>query len=187
MKLETPIKTARLLLRTLTRDDAGDCYLSWMQDSEVTRYLESRFQHFDLDRLAQFIESLNASPDELFLGLFLADDGRHIGNIRLGPISRIHRHAVIGLLIGERDCWGKGYATEAIAAIAAQAFNEFGLEKVFAGCYASNEGSRRAFLKAGFAEEARLPDHWRCEGERVDHVQLGLSRSVWTLGEGNGT
>lgn len=187
MKLETPIKTARLLLRTLTRDDAGDHYLSWMRDSEVTRYLESRFQHFDHAKLAQFVETLNVSPDDLFLGLFLVSDGRHIGNIRLGPISRVHGHAPIGLLLGERNCWGKGYATEAIAAIAAHAFDRLVLEKVFAGCYASNEGSRRAFLKAGFAEEARLPDHWRCEGERVDHVQLGLSRSVWTLGEGNGT
>ena len=62
--------------------------------------------------------------------------------------------------------------------MAAYAFDRIALEKVFAGCYAPNEGSRHAFLKAGFTEEARLPGQWLCEGQRVDHVQLGLLREV---------
>ncbi|MBY0431841.1 MAG: GNAT family N-acetyltransferase [Rhodospirillales bacterium] len=102
------------------------------------------------------------------------DDGRHVGNIKLGPINRHHRRGDIGLLIGERDQWGRGLAAEAIAAMTAYAFAELGLNKVVAGCYAANEGSRRAFLKAGFAEVARRPRprHWLSDGVWQDDVVL---------------
>ena len=41
-------------------------------------------------------------------------DGRHIGNIKIGPVHSYHRRARIGLLIGEKEFWNRGYATEAI-------------------------------------------------------------------------
>ena len=176
MRLATPLRTRRLVLRTLTSADAVERYLAWMHDAETMRYLEARLAEHSLESLRRYIETCNAGSDQLLLGICLTD-GSHVGNIKLGPIDPYHQHAAIGLLIGERGQWGKGYATEAIAAMTGHAFRELGLEKLYAGCYASNIGSARAFLKAGWTEEGRNRAHWRSDGGREDNVQLGITRA----------
>jgi RimJ/RimL family protein N-acetyltransferase len=104
-------------------------------------------------------------------GMFRRNDGRHIGNIKIGPLETRHGRGDIGLLIGDRGSWGKGYAREAIAAMADYALGPLGLHKVTAGCYAGNEGSRRAFLAAGFVQEGtRRAQLW--DGERWDDEYL---------------
>jgi RimJ/RimL family protein N-acetyltransferase len=177
MELTTPLRTERLVLRTLTAADATPRYLGWMRDPEVNRYLESRLVEQTIDSLRQFIEACNAGPD-LLLGICLAD-GSHIGNIKLGPVNAYHRSAPVGLLIGEPASWGKGYATEALVAITTHAFSSMGLEKLYAGAYASNAGSIRAFRKAGWLEEGRSKAHWRSGDAREDNVQLGITRTDW--------
>jgi len=182
MKLVAPLHTDRLVLRTLTVADATDRYLGWMHDPEATRFLESRLVEHDLGSLRDYIASCNDSEASMLLGICLTD-GTHVGNIKLGPIDPYHQHAAIGLLIGERDLWGQGYATEAIAALTAHAFGQLGLLKLYAGCYASNVGSARAFLKAGWIEEGRNWAHWRSDGGREDNVQLGITRADWSASQ----
>ena len=67
-------------------------------------------------------------------------------------------------------------ATEAIMGLTDHAFDVLDLHKVSCGLYAVNEGSRRAFLKAGWSEEGRRLQHWFCAGRWEDDVQLGCCR-----------
>ena len=110
----------------------------------------------------------------ILLAIVIKSDQRHIGNIKLGSINWIHRLADMGILIGEKDCWGKGYATEAIRLVAGYAFEILNLHKLVAGVYSMNEGSSRAFLKAGFMREGAFKEHYFCEGRYVDSEMLGL-------------
>ena len=178
MQLRSPITTGRLSLRSLTELDATECYLRWMNDPQVNRYMESRLSKQTHESIREFIRTSNDSSDILLLGIFVVD-GRHIGNIKLGPIHDYHRFAAIGIMIGERDCWGKGYATEAIRAVSRYAFESLNLEKLFAGCYASNQGSYRAFRRAGFILEGRLRSHVSSADRRDDDLQVGLTRADW--------
>ena len=52
----------------------------------------------------------------------LVEDGRHIGNIKLGPIQWLHRRADLSLFIGDKSCWSLGYASEAIGLVRDWAF-----------------------------------------------------------------
>lgn len=175
MIIDTPIFTPRLMLRTLTRADVGPRYLGWMSDADVVRFLEVRFSpEQTLESLTDFIEAANASSCELLLGIFLQDTSTHIGNIKLGPLWTNHNRADLGFLIGSRDEWGKGYATEAIAAMARYALGDLKLAKVTAGCYAGNRGSARALEKAGFSLEARLRGHWLSGDHRDDGLLFAI-------------
>lgn len=178
MILDTPLRGDRLLLRSLGIEDANADYLRWMQDPEVQRYLESRFSEHSLHSLRQFIESMNDSAENLLLGICL-NSGRHIGNIKLGPIEAHHLHGSIGLLIGERDTWGQGYAGEAIGLLTRHAFASLKLRKLFAGCYSVNPGSQKAFIGCGFKVEGRQEARWLCEGEAVDNILMGMTREQW--------
>ena len=175
MILEKPIETKRLQLRTLSKDDAGEHYLGWMEDPAVSRYLESGREKQTLASITAYIEDKNRSADDLLLGIFVRNDGTHIGNIKLGSIDWFHLRGDIGIVIGDRSRWGRGFANETIEGICEYAGRILGLRRVFACCHATNTGSLKAFLKAGFAEEGLLRGHARTGDEWDDAVFLGRS------------
>lgn len=176
----TPVlETDRLRLARLGPDDARGPYLDWMRDPEILRYLEARFRDHDAAGLATYIETCNADDRVLMLGIFLKDGGAHIGNIKIGPVNRAHSRADVGFLIGDKACWGQGYATEAIIAITRYGFEAMGLHKVTAGIYDGNTGSYRALIKAGFREEGRRPRQYLCDGEWVDEILVGCESGPW--------
>lgn len=166
------VRGQRLYLRELTIGDVADRYCGWMNDPEVTRFLESRFVPHTVDTLRAYVADVTSRPDVMPFAIVLNGD-RHIGNIKLGPIDPHHRCGDIGILIGERDAWGAGYASEAICLLVDYAFGSLGLHKVTAGCYENNGGAIRAFLRAGFVQEGLRHRQYFCEGRYVDAILLG--------------
>lgn len=177
----TPFKQERIAgerihLRSLTADDVSEAYLGWMKDPETNRFLESRFTTHSLESLHAFVSAMADDPLNLLAGIFLNESGRHIGNIKLGPVDPHHDRAMVGLLIGDRSCWGRGFASEAISILTRFAFGRVGLHRLTAGAYADNVGSIRAFEKAGWRREGVLRSHWRAEGRYQDGISLGIVR-----------
>ena len=175
MQLETPLHSEIIYLRTMEQSDASLVYLGWLSDPQINAHLEVRFSPPQSTAdLESFITSINTSSHTLMLGIFLKEDDRHIGNIKLGPIDWHHQVGDVGFLIGDKHQWGKGLASTAIALLANYALTHLKLAKLTAGCYAENEGSRRALQKAGFMEEGRLISQWVVSGRRQDGIILGL-------------
>jgi RimJ/RimL family protein N-acetyltransferase len=172
------LQSDRMYLRELRLSDVNEHYYQWMHDAEVNQYLESRFAPKSMEDLRQYVSTIQADRDYLFLAIVVRKDDRHIGNIKLGPINWIHRFGDVGLLIGEKDCWGKGYATEAISLLTAFSFNTLNLHRLTAGCYSGNLASAKAFLKAGWKQEGLRKSHFYCNGEYVDEILLGIVRDA---------
>lgn len=173
----------RIVLREVCPDDVNDRYLGWMNDPKVTKYTESRFSSNDMERLKEDIRQKLDDRRIVFLAIVRKDTGRHIGNIKLGPIDWNHLLADVGVMIGDMDSWEQGFATEAIGLLAGYAFRELKLHKLTAGYYAANKGSEKAFLKNGFRVEGIRKRHRICEGEYMDTVILGLLKEEWGNGQ----
>lgn len=173
------IEGSRLYLRKLQPADAWGQYVRWMNDPEVTRFLESRFCSYSSEDLEKYILSQLDNTRVIFLAIVEKTSGRHIGNIKIGPLHNVHGTAELGFLIGEKDCWGKGYATEAISLAVDVAFDSLSARKIIAGCYSNNIASGRAFLKNGFAKEGYLKQHVIDGDEISDVLQFGLLRNSW--------
>jgi RimJ/RimL family protein N-acetyltransferase len=163
-----------IFLRPLSLDDVTANYLHWLNDTDVTRFLETRLRPQTMQTIREFVERVNAREDEFLFGIFLKDGGRHIGNIKIGPVKPHHRLADVTLVIGERDCWGKGIATDAIRTITRFGFDALQLSKMTASMYAGNVGSIRAYLRAGFIQEGVRRKHYILDGVPTDVVELGL-------------
>lgn len=163
-----------LTLRELTPGEVSDRYVAWLNDPQVNRYLESRFVCHTAESVRSFVAATADDDASRLFGMFL-DGTRHIGNIKIGPINTQHRSADVGLIIGERSEWGRGYATEAIAQATRHGFDVLGLRKLNAGCYAGNVGSARAFEKAGWEREGLRRSQFVCDGQRVDEILLGIA------------
>ena len=169
----------RLVLRALQPSDLSTQYLSWLNDGDVSRYLETRFLPQTMEALQSYWQNHRDDPANPWFAICLVEDGRHIGNIKLGPIQWLHRRADLSLFIGDKSCWGLGYASEAIGLVRDWAFRELDLQKLNAGIYAGNIGSRRAFEKNGFELEGTLRQEAVSDGSRVDVWRMGLPRSSW--------
>lgn len=157
----------RVYLKILIVDDDLKNYLRWMNDPEVVRFTESKGTVYSEQDLKDYIRSMSNAKNRFF-GIYLKENNRHIGNIKLGNIHPVHKRADIGIIIGEKDLWGQGFGQEAIKLLTDHAFKHLNLKKVWAGMYANNVGSYGAFLKSGFNECGRQKDHCFLETEFVD-------------------
>ncbi len=95
---------------------------------------------------------------------------RSIGTTLLTEIDHRHRTASFGLVIGERDCWGKGYGTETARLMLDYAFNALDLHNVMLTMQAYNKGAMRAYEKAGFRIVGRRREAHKLGGRLYDEI-----------------
>lgn len=75
----------------------------------------------------------------------IEDAWTHIGNIGLHSLDWKNRNATLGIVIGEKEHWGKGYGTEAVRVMLRFAFHELGLHRVELATLVGNDRARRCF------------------------------------------
>jgi RimJ/RimL family protein N-acetyltransferase len=148
-------------------------YISWLNNTDVNRYLECRFIKQTMDATRNYVTSAFDSPNILFLGINSYLLNRHVGNIKIGLIDRNHGTGEVGIMVGDCDAWGKGIASMAIDMLSDIALKQLSLRKLTAGCYASNIGSLKAFKKAGYIIEGVRKQQFIMDGEPEDIVLMG--------------
>lgn len=164
-----PWQDEHVELFLLDENSVSAAYVEWLHDEQVNRYLESRFAQHNEASVRSFVRSCLDDPKTLFLGIrSLKLGGRHVGNIKLSPIDSRHGLGEIGIMVGDRAAWGIGVGSAAIRLLCGIGKQDLGLRKITAGCYASNVGSERAFLKAGFQIEGLRRNHFVVDGRAED-------------------
>ena len=142
------IKGERIYFRTLTEKDASRRYCQWLNDPQVNQYLETKVA--TITGLKKYIKAKNKDPNCLFLGIFSKKNNQHIGNIKLEPLDFKKKKAFLGVLIGDKNYWGKGIGTEATKLIVDYCFYKLNLNKAEAAMIAENIGSFKIHEKLGF-------------------------------------
>lgn len=138
----------KIYLKTLLAKNATKEYCNWLNDPEVNQYLETK--KATIAELKKYIEKKNRNPNCLFLGIFFKENQKHIGNIKLEPINFKERKATIGILIGDKNYWGKGIGTEAIKLFVNYAFQKLNLKEIKLGVILENKPAVALYKKVGF-------------------------------------
>src|SRR3989339_1399978 len=128
MNSHKKIKGGRIYLRALTMNDASEEYCSWLNDKVVNKYLETR--ESTIEDLKKYIQKQVDDPNSFFVGIFDIVNDRHIGNIKLEPIDWKGKKAVFGILIGNKNYWGRGIGQEATKLIVDHAFSDMDIEEI---------------------------------------------------------
>jgi RimJ/RimL family protein N-acetyltransferase len=126
-------------------------YHRWINDFEVTRYYLDTPRPQTLEERAGWYERM--SVGDLYNIDFLIYElatMRPIGRVGLEDISYQHRRASFGILIGEKECWGKGYGTEATRLTLDYGFRLLGLHNIMLSVSSANTPAIRAYTRAGF-------------------------------------
>ena len=169
----------QIFLRPLERADLNERYLAWLNDPEVTRYMETGLFPTTVEDLENFYRSVGGSKSDVLLAIADKKTGQHIGNVRLGPIHWVHRRASFGILVGEKEFWGKGVGLEATVLTVEYGFYRLNLHRIDLGVFAEHESAVRCYKKAGFKIEGRLRQDLFQGGEYRDRLLMGLLRSEY--------
>lgn len=124
------------------------------------------------------MESLLSRRDDIVLAIEVREgsDWVHIGNIGLHRIDWVNRVAKLGIVIGERDYWGRGYGTEAVRTMLRYAFRELGLNRVELEVFAFNARALRCYEKTGFRREGVRRKALFRDGKYHDIILMGILR-----------
>ncbi len=106
-------------------------------------------------------------------------DGLFAGQCALFDINETARTAQLGIAIGDKAYWGRGYGREAVTLLVEYAFRYRNLRRVWLWVHADNERAIRAYRACGFLEEGRLREHMFSNGRYVDALHMGVLRSEW--------
>jgi len=118
------------------------------------------------------------TPERYFFCVRTLDDDRHIGFLSLW-LDLIHGDVMVGVGIGERDYWGKGYGTDLMKLCLQYAFMELNAHRVSLGVLEYNPRAMRAYERAGFRLEGCTRKDLLREGKRFDSLWMGILREEW--------
>lgn len=150
------IKSTRVALTPQQREHVPT-YWKWICDPEVNAGLtdagacvsiENEYEWYDNNVAKATGASVNFDIHEI-------SGMRLVGNCSLFDIDHATGTAELGIIIGEKDCWNRGYAMETVALLARYAFEVLGLGNVILHVYDFNERAIAAYRKAGFHEVGR--------------------------------
>ena len=149
-----PARAKGIFLRLMQESDVTERYLTWFRDDEVTKYLESK--HITAEEALEFLRWGKRTQRRFIYAICLEENGLHIGNVKIGDIQRRSMLSDLVTVIGDRDWWGKGIAATAIRLGTEIAFSTYGIRKLNGGIESGNIGSLKAYLRAGWVQEAVL-------------------------------
>jgi RimJ/RimL family protein N-acetyltransferase len=133
-------------------------------------------------------KQINDEPETTFwFAMRALEDDRLLGDIDLTVINWGSRDAFLGIGIGERAFWGKGYGSDALQVVLRYAFLELNLRRVTLNVFEYNQRAVRTYEKARFRPEGRVRQAMQREGRRYDILYMGILREEWMEGNGNKT
>jgi RimJ/RimL family protein N-acetyltransferase len=158
-------------------------YMSkWNRDSEYWRLaMDEPALWWSRRENKEYIEKelMDDDQSQCYFMIRTLEDDRVIGDIGLDGILWNHGDAWVGIGIGEKEYWGKGYGTDAMRVILRYAFTELNLHRVSLTVFEYNPRAIRSYEKAGFVPEGREREAVFRSGKHWDMIFMSILREEW--------
>ncbi len=160
----------------------------WQHDSEFVRMADSAplslsSQKKLKDRMEKRLEN-GFSPERYPFSVRTLAEDKLIGFFSL-YVELTHSNAWVGIGIGDRDFWSKGYGTDMMRVCLCYAFLELGMQRVSLGLHGYNARALRSYEKAGFKLEGYTRQDVLREGKRFNTIWMGILRDEWLQQNGD--
>ncbi|MEW5974456.1 MAG: GNAT family protein [Acidobacteriota bacterium] len=166
-------------LRAFEKEDL-DRIVRWVNDEAITRFLSDALI-YPVSRAdeARWLESVSMSNhrDKVFA---VETEGHDlIGSIGLHAINWVERKAELGVMIGEKRYWNRGYGSAAVNAVLRIAFEKMNLNRVFLRVHENNTRAIRVYEKCGFQREGLLREDHYFGRRYYDTILMGMLRKEY--------
>jgi RimJ/RimL family protein N-acetyltransferase len=177
------IYTGKLVrLSAIDTDELSKAFSLWARDSEFNRLLNTNATGLQSSNtIKDWLEKDMADSSVNFHAFSIRTrvDDKLVGGTDLEIVTWNGREAFVGIFIGARENWGKGYGTDAMNILLRYAFTELNLLRVTLTVFEYNPRAIRSYEKAGFQHEGRMRRLLNKEGHRWDMLFMGILREEW--------
>ena len=169
----------KVVLRAITREDLDRlCQFQNDVEVEIAGGGDPPAPHA-IDRIRAGFERDLDRPAKEVMNFAIEADGLCIGQCGLFHVDETARTVELGIIIGDKAYWGRGYGRDAVSLLLSYAFRYRNFRKVFLRTNGRNERAIRAYKACGFVEEGRLREQVYSDGRYDDQVFMGILRSDW--------
>ncbi len=147
---------SKIILRNKRLADAPDDY-TWRTDPELAQLdaaplLTTTFAQY----LSDYTSQRRYLPSTRHQFAIDTLDGKHIGNCVYYGINKTKSEAELGIMIGDRGCWDKGYGTDAVTTLVSYIFHQTNLKRIYLKTLDLNSRAQKCFQKCGFIPYGHL-------------------------------
>ena len=164
---------SKVILRAKRLADAQDDY-AWQTDAELAQLdavplLTTPFSQY----LSEYTSELYYPSLTRHRFAIETLDGKHIGNCAYYGINEAEGEAELGIMIGNRDCWDKGYGVDAVGALLDYIFRRTNLKRIHLKTLDLNTRAQKCFQKCGFTPYGHLTK------DGFSFVLMEIHRKQW--------
>ncbi|MCK5052134.1 MAG: GNAT family N-acetyltransferase [Candidatus Cloacimonetes bacterium] len=151
----------------------GDQYCIWLNDLEVSYNLLIFNQQLSLEREKMILQDMIKNNAQIF-AIVDADSDNLIGNCSIFRINERNRKAEVGIFIGDKNYWNKGYGSEALSLLIDYGFNILNLNNIMLEVFSYNKRAINSYKKVGFKEIGRRREAIIFAGEKHDEIYMDI-------------
>ncbi len=170
---DVAIRGRKVVLRGKRIEDAEDDY-RWRADEELAALDATSPLRISLQEFSRMYQGEVRHPTP-WARRYAIDthNGNHIGNCMVYDIDTASGAAELGIMVGEREYWDRGYGVDAMACLVEEALKLPAMGRLYLHTLVWNHRARRAFAKCGFREVREVR-----RGNR-DFVRMETIREEW--------
>jgi RimJ/RimL family protein N-acetyltransferase len=146
----------------------------WNHDPEVMHWMDAGYAQTRATVEKWLQERPRNDYTDVLLGVEVTDSATLIGLVRLHGAEPEFGSAELDIYLGEKDHWGKGYATDAMRTVCRYGFGAMRLHRITLTVVAGNHAAHHIYRKVGFVDEGTLRQAFRRDGEWHDKITMGL-------------
>ena len=168
-------------LRAIERQDLP-LFVAWLNDPEVRQHLLVNIPLSQAQEDGWFDRMLARPLEEQPLGIEVRtpEGWRLVGNCSFFDLDWRNRCCELGIFIGDKEYWSRGYGTQVMRLMLKYGFNTLNLNRVYLRVYESNPRGIKCYEKAGFRHEGRLRQAIFQDGRYIDLLMMSVIRSEWS-------
>lgn len=158
-------------LSPLTDEDAEN-WVRWHNDIDISMPESNVYVSITLQNMKERVNRHQSNRESVF-SIIDKEKDIPIGTVEINYCS-LHRTGTLGIIIGEKHYWGKGYGREAIMLILDYGFNLLNLHNIMLGVYAFNRRAIGLYKSIGFKEIGRKREYQTMGGRKIDMIMMDL-------------
>lgn len=171
---------SRIYLRALEPDDY-QVTIKWRSDEEIQNMVGGAKYFVSSEKEKEWVRSAIFDKERMVLGICLKENNKLIGTVNIQEFDWINRSCHVPILIGDKDEWSKGYATEARMMALKFAFYERGMNRVWATILDNNMPSVKMHEKCGYKQEGVLRQSVYKDGAFHDQIVMSILKEEFDV------
>lgn len=148
-------------------------FVKWASDPEVIKFTSFKPPK-TVEEQEEYIKTRALTKTDMIYCIYLKESDKFIGTVGVHNLENPEKNFGVGLFIGDKAEWGKGYGTDVFKTWTKFLFEEYGAKKLNLTVYKENIGAQKVYEKAGFEFKGTKEVLNAKTGEMIEELYMEL-------------